>query len=468
MISSFEVLLTQANCLLDPSSLILGLGSLVFLASVFDKLASWLEGSASAPGRRKGLELAYARERVRELEEELIRLRSVFQKTAALNETLNFDRVLALVMDLTAAALAKSSVDDSRLVSAVLLFRDDQLYVAESRGLNQVDVRTVFPCRQGTLEATISTGRVQICEDLMSDPELKELTSVQNCAVMVLIPLVVGIDAYGLLMVGHQRRGYLSDEAIELLEAIVLQANVALQNARLYRQLEQEKERIGEIQEEARNKLARDLHDGPTQSIGAIAMRINFARRLVERDPKRAMDELFKIEELARRTTKEIRQMLFTLRPLILESRGLVPALQQLADKVNETHGQNVIVEAEPDAVQGIDLGKQGVVFFIVEEAVNNARKHAQANHVWVRLRREGELAYLEVADDGIGFDLELVQAGYQLRGSLGMVNLRERTELVNGVLQIDSTLGKGTQIAVTIPLTREAAELLHRPGFQA
>jgi signal transduction histidine kinase len=105
----------------------------------------------------------------------------------------------------------------------------------------------------------------------------------------------------------------------------------------------------------------------------------------MERDPKAASDELFKVEDLARRTTKEIRHMLFTLRPLILESQGLVAALNQLADKVRETHGHNVIVEAQPGSAEQLELGKQGVVFFIAEEAINNARKHAEARHIWVR-----------------------------------------------------------------------------------
>jgi signal transduction histidine kinase len=243
---------------------------------------------------------------------------------------------------------------------------------------------------------------------------------------------------------------------------------IALQNARLYRDLEQEKERIGEIQEDARRKLARDLHDGPTQSIGAIAMRVNFARRLMLRDPDKASEELFKIEELARRTTKEIRQMLFTLRPLVLESEGLVAALRQLAEKFQENHDQNVIVESKDDVVKDMELGKQGVIFFIVEEALSNARKHAQAKHIWVRLKRRGALLHLEIRDDGVGFDLESVQSNYEQRGSLGMVNLYERAELVNGILKIDSQRGRGTQIQVSIPMTIEAAEKLHRPGFVA
>ena len=95
--------------------------------------------------------------------------------------------------------------------------------------------------------------------------------------------------------------------------------------------------------------------------------------------PKAAADELYQIEELARRTTKEIRQMLFTLRPLVLETEGLVSALQHLAGKMDDTHGQQVLVEADPGTMDDLELGKQGVLFYIAEEAVTNARKHAKA-----------------------------------------------------------------------------------------
>jgi signal transduction histidine kinase len=235
---------------------------------------------------------------------------------------------------------------------------------------------------------------------------------------------------------------------------------IAIQNARLYRDLEQEKERMIEIEDEARSKLARDLHDGPTQSIAAIAMRVNYARRLLERDPKTASGELYKIEELARQTTMEIRHMLFTLRPLILESQGLEAALDSMAEKMHETYSQEVHVEVDPDIASQLELSKQGVVFNITEEAVNNARKHAQAAHIWVRLRAAGkELALLEIQDDGVGFDLEAVNSNYENRGSLGMVNMRERTELLNGYLKISSKPGKGTLVTILIPLTEAAIE---------
>jgi signal transduction histidine kinase len=220
-----------------------------------------------------------------------------------------------------------------------------------------------------------------------------------------------------------------------------------------------------EVQEEARKKLARDLHDGPTQSVAAMAMRINLARRMLTRDVQEAASELVKIEELAHRTTKEIRHMLFTLRPLILESQGLTAALQAMAEKMRETFSQNVIINVDDSLVENLEMGKQGVIFYIIEEAANNARKHANAPHIWVRFRSfETGIALLEIEDDGLGFDVESVYKSYDKRGSLGMVNLRERTELVNGLLNIDSAPGKGTRVQVYIPLTEEAADRLHHP----
>ncbi|HLF00718.1 MAG TPA: sensor histidine kinase [Anaerolineales bacterium] len=217
-----------------------------------------------------------------------------------------------------------------------------------------------------------------------------------------------------------------------------------------------------EVEEDARKKLARDLHDGPTQSVAAIAMRANYIRRLLEKEPKAAAEEIYKVEDLARKTTKEIRQMLFTLRPLVLESQGLAAALQQLAEKMKENYNLNVIVEAQQDAVDKLDIHAQGVLFYIAEEAIGNARKHAEAAHIWVRVKLpKADIAALEIQDDGVGFDVGAVTSSYDRRGSLGMVNMRERTELVNGAIKLESAPGRGTKITILIPLSDEAREKL-------
>jgi signal transduction histidine kinase len=393
-------------------------------------------------------------------------IRTVFQLASELNATLNYERVLEMALDLSGKALSEEGPEDEHLVSALLVFANEELRVASARRLTHSDLRVTLPGDEGVVEQALHSGEPTLSTDPTRDPELTRLVALHNCRVALVIPLVVGLEAYGVLLFAHSRPDYFAGERGELLEAISHQAMVALQNARLYRDLEQEKERITEIQEEARRKLARDLHDGPTQSIAAIAMRVNFARRLMERDPKAASDELFKVEDLARRTTKEIRHMLFTLRPLILESQGLVAALNQLAEKVRETHGQNVIVEAQPGSAEQLELGKQGVVFYIAEEAINNARKHAEARHIWVRMRLKEEFFVLEVEDDGVGFNVGAVDTNYEQRGSLGMVNMRERAELVSGMLRIDSSEGIGTRITIFVPLTEEGAERLQRTGM--
>ncbi|HQN42898.1 MAG TPA: sensor histidine kinase, partial [Anaerolineaceae bacterium] len=215
-----------------------------------------------------------------------------------------------------------------------------------------------------------------------------------------------------------------------------------------------------------RKQLARSLHDGPTQSVSAIAMRINITRKLLEQNPAEAANELVRIEDLARRTTQEIRHMLFTLRPLALESEGLTAALKLMADKMHDTYQQNVTIDVDESVASQFDLGRQTVIFYLAEEAVNNARKHAQAAEIRVRLHplaQAPDMALLEVADNGVGFDVQSVMGSYERRGSLGMVNLQERAELVNGRLNIQSAAGKGTRVQIVIPLSEEAADRLRR-----
>ena len=393
------------------------------------------------------------------------RLRAIYDMTSALTATLSYKRVLDSALDLGYAALNPDSEDNENdpLVSAVLLFRGGELVVGSARRFTSADSRVTFLGNEGILKKVFDEGEPIFSKDIGYDRELGRVIALRSCTSAYCFPLRSGFNVYGAILFAHPDPNYFTSDRRDMLDIISRQAVTAIQNARLYQDLVEEKERMIEVHEEARKKLARDLHDGPTQSVAAMAMRINIARRLVEKDSRSAVEELSKIEELAHRTTKEIRHMLFTLRPLILESQGLSAALKSMADKMRETYNQNVVVNVDDNIAGQMEMGKQGVVFYIIEEAVNNARKHANAANIWVRLRpfQQGA-ALLEVEDDGIGFDVDAVNKAYDKRSSLGMVNLRERTELVNGLLNIESAIGRGTKISVYIPLTEEAADRLH------
>ena len=401
------------------------------------------------------------------------RLRAIYNLSSTLTSTLSYRRVLDSALDLSINALHVEDSDpsldtvpaDKGISSAVLLFRDAHLIVGSARRFTQSDLRAVFPAKEGILARVIEEGDPIVTGNLSDDPELNRVVGLAQCNSIYCLPMRSGFNVYGVMIFGHASPGYFTRERCDVLGIVGRQAIIAIQNARLYQDLADEKERMIEVQEEARKKLARDLHDGPTQSVAAIAMRVSLARRMLERDPASAQEELVRIEELARRTTKEIRHMLFTLRPLVLESQGLLAALQANADKMKETYSQEVSIQVDEQLASQIEMGKSGVIFYIAEEAVNNARKHAKAPQIWVRLNplpNHNEIAFLEISDNGVGFDLDEINKSYDKRGSLGMVNLRERTELVNGVLNIHTSPGNGTQIQVFIPLTEEASDLLN------
>jgi len=119
--------------------------------------------------------------------------------------------------------------------------------------------------------------------------------------------------------------------------------------------------------------------------------------------------------------------MLFTLRPLVLESQGLAAAFRSMAEKIKETYEQDVVVQVDERAVEALELGKQAVVFYLADEGVNNARKHPSRAHLAALEDDARRFELIEIEDDGIGFDTSAVDASYESRGSLGMINLRER-----------------------------------------
>ena len=416
---------------------------------------------------RKNRELFLnAEEKKRAVQSE--RLRAIYELTSTLSSTLSYKRVLESALDMSATALSPDpdALIADPLVGAVMLFNGGKLRVGSARRLTSADMRVTFDGAEGVLKKALDEGEPVVFKDVGYDPELGRVIALRNCTSGYCFPLRSGFNVYGVLLFAHPEPKYFTEDRRSLLEIIGRQSVIAIQNARLYQDLVEEKERMVEVHEEARKKLARDLHDGPTQSVAAMAMRLNITKRILSKDVNAAGEEIVKLEELAHKTTKEIRHMLFTLRPLILESQGLTAALQAIADKMLETYNQKVTISIDERVTGQLEMGKQGVIFYIIEEAVNNARKHAAAETIAVRLHQmDTGIALLEITDNGVGFDVRAVAQSYDKRASssLGMINLRERAELVSGLLQIDSAPGHGTKVQVYIPLTEEAMDrLLH------
>jgi signal transduction histidine kinase len=378
------------------------------------------------------------------------------EMTTVMSAARGFEHVLDLALEIVEKVMAEWGAK-GKLIGMVFLFHDDKgLRLAASCNLPRYDWDRGIAGESGIVARCLGEAELVVSDSPGNDPELSAFTGIADCRVAVAVPLHVGFENYGAMALATAALDEFDEEQCALFADVGDRAAIALNNSMLYQNLQAEKDRLVAVEEQARHKLSRDLHDGPTQSISAVAMRINFARKALVQDPGRMAEELEIIENMARQTMKDIRHMLFTLRPLVLETKGLVPALQSLADKVSGANNLNIQVREIDEATTYLDANQAGVIFYIVEEALGNARKYSQADLIEIRLWIEEDLFVAQVADDGIGFNTQEVLGNYETRGSLGMVNMRERAALVDGSLDVKSEPGRGTTITLLVPLRED------------
>jgi len=455
-ISAREYLYSQAFWMIVGFNIIVGILVTLLSVPLIDKLRQTYQRTIAQ--RQESERKAQQQERDR--------MKALFEMIETFSATLNYQKVMDYALDTAISAADERDRSQNGMVGAVLLFgNQSDLEIRAERGFQAHDRQVHLPAEEGILSEVFKTGELSLIKEPGQDPELARLLTLHDRAVSVCLPLIRGITAYGVMLFAHEDPDYFSTERVEILQMLSNQAVISLQNANLYQDLAKEKERILQTQEEAQRNLSRALHDGPTQSISAIAMRISIARKILEQSPQEVGEELARVEEMARRATQDIRHMLFTMRPLVLETEGLTAALHAMADKMGDLHQQKVIIDVHDDAIQQLSPSQQSAIFSITEESVNNARKHAKANAIWVKLQllpQDCSIAALDIIDNGVGFDVKSVMTNYDRRGSLGMINLQERTDLINGILQIDSIKDQGTRIRILIPIDHAAADRLH------
>lgn len=400
-------------------------------------------------------------------ERERNRCIAIYRMTEELNATTHIQTALETTLELCWSVLGGESGPAREMVGAILLFdKEGLLEIQAARHFPPADQRVLLPAKEGILEKVIRTAKSVITHNLKDDPELLRLVALYSCNSALVLPLGRDQEIYGVILLAHPQKELFRPGNIDILENVSRQAAIAVRNVIYRENVTAEKERVIDFQEDTRKKLAQDLHDGPVQAVSAIAMRINIIRKLIQVNPETVPQELEKLEELARQTSKDMRQMLFTLRPLILESQGLEVALKTMAEKMWGMFEQRVVVECEPKTADGLKPEKQAVILSLAEEAVNNSCKFAHASEIRIKLQKmppDGAFILLQVIDNGVGFDVDATLKAYEGRGSLGMMSMQERVEMIDGLLKYDSAPGKGTCVQVVIPTTDDAKARLKR-----
>ena len=302
----------------------------------------------------------------------------------------------------------------------------------------------------------MATGEPILANDVASHPAFQMPGAGMIVPKALLcVPMRLGDEVIGVINLSNYLRINVFDEdAVRVVASLASQTSVAVENARLYQHLRAERDRLISLEEVLRQDLARDLHDGPVQRLAGMAMNIEVIRTLLKRDPERAIHELGELDDLVRLTIKEARTMLFELRPLVLETQGLPAALESYAEQFEASTGLGVELTVD-EQMERMAPAIEQTVFSVVQEALGNIKKHAHAKRVDVALAVAGrEPRGHGSRDDGDGFDVKATQEGYAKRASqsLGMVNMVERAERVGGHVEIESKVGRGTTVTITVP----------------
>ncbi len=203
--------------------------------------------------------------------------------------------------------------------------------------------------------------------------------------------------------------------------------------------------------EAERNRIARDLHDGPVQGVSAASLSLEAVLLMLKAgDVEAAIEILAKVRRELSEEADNLRRLMAGLRPPLLEERGLLPALRETLDKWGRDHGMQTRFVAMGTAEIPSDL--ETLAYRVVQEALSNAAKHAQASEVTLTVEIGGGQLRVEVQDDGVGFDASKGREYLQM-GRVGLASMRERVELANGTFMVHSTPGRGTTVMAAFPL---------------
>lgn len=235
-------------------------------------------------------------------------------------------------------------------------------------------------------------------------------------------------------------------------------------NRDLESQVRERTARLGEVlrkvitaQEEERYRLARELHDETAQTLGALSIALDRVRDDLQDTSQQTKEQLMEAKNIATRLLEETRRLILDLRPLALDDLGLGPAIRWYAETRLEEKGVATTVEVEQPATR-LPKHIEVSLFRLVQEAVNNIAKHANAQHASVRLAFPDSIISLVMTDDGKGFDVNRVLGVGSSVRNVGLLGMQERIKLLNGRFHIRSQEGKGTEVAIEIPLVAESA----------
>jgi signal transduction histidine kinase len=292
----------------------------------------------------------------------------------------------------------------------------------------------------------LERGRSERIDSVLEDPEIDQQAARRlGVRSALFVPLFARGGPIG-VMIAHDKHGAspaFSEDDLRLAETLAARAAIAVDlSARVSRDAVR---RVVEGQELERARLARALHDETGQALTSILLGLKPLEQTADSDEARAA--VASVRELVVSTLQDVRRLAVELRPTALDDFGLVSAVERLVETFREQSGLRVDLEARLGD-ERLPRDSETALYRVVQEALTNIIKHAQAGRVSILLQRKGNAVVAMIEDDGSGFD-----AGETRDDALGLIGMRERVALVSGRLQIESSVGAGTTVVAEVPL---------------
>lgn len=368
---------------------------------------------------------------------------------------LNLESLLERIVE--AAVVVGQASAGSLLIWDAL--NNDLFFAVAKGGGGEALVGRRMPAYKGIAGWVLANQESAIVQSVPQDPRFFNAIDESlgfHTSSLLAVPLVAKGEAIGVLEVLNKKSEQPFDnQDRDLLMALAGQAAVAIKNARLYRQVQEERDRIVALEEEVRKNLAREVHDGPAQMLSAIIMHLNVIEDLASRNPEQVAEEIRHVQSIATNALQQIRSMIFELRPVILQTKGLIAALRTYVQRLRDVEDMTIHADLPPLA-ERLPPKIEETTFSVVQEALNNVRKHAEARNTWLEVVCDDDTLTVKIRDDGRGFETSRLEVLEAQEGHLGLLNMRERAEMVGGELAIRSQEGWGTRVKLTIPLSEK------------
>jgi two-component system sensor histidine kinase DegS len=260
------------------------------------------------------------------------------------------------------------------------------------------------------------------------------------------------------------------DKQLERAESVVSQVNVVLDYLagdlnNVTRLLESAKNRqllglkIILAQEEERKRIAREIHDGLAQTMANVVLRTEIAERMLSKQAYNSVkEELADLKVQVRSGIEEVRKIIFNLRPMALDDLGLIPALRKFIQDYEEKTKIRTRIDLVGKEFR-LPSGMEVAIYRLVQEAYSNVLKHAYASHVTLEVTYQLQMVKITVSDNGVGFIVDQIDKKIERGSHYGLMGMRERVELLEGRMEIQSVKEAGTKVSMLIPIKLESKE---------